>query len=680
MLRSIRSRRPHRPRYGVYICAVISALLLLLSVSLLYTRLSHSESHHFHYRHQNPNAQYGDVSLTNPLISDELNDGVSIATEDKIDEFDDVVEETPKDEEVEDEEDPQSDISQSKVSGYVFDHVTGVIRRGFNKRKIEDWDEDYNGFTAGLGALDKSKVAFGSDDVPVDMEVRRRMSEVEGIEDALLLKVGSKVSPLREGWGEWFDKKGDFLRRDRMFKSNLEMLNPLHNPMLQDPDAVGVTGLTRGDKVLQKWWLNHFKKVPFTGKKRLGISGRAREVKLYENGGEDGKKESSSGDGVVNVSGIDVGTELDENEKDRKAGKDLNSGANGKSNTDRNLSYMSNATDKEIGNTVEQISDSDQVGGFKDEFSGVIYADGKIWGYYPGLSPFLSFSDFVDTFFMKGKCNMRVFMVWNSPPWMYSVRQQRGLESLLSHHRDACVLVLSETIELDFFKDNFVKDGYKVAVAMPNLDELLKDTPTHIFASAWFEWRKTKYYATHYSELVRLAALYKYGGIYLDSDIIVLKPLSSLRNSVGKEDQLAASSLNGAVMAFERKSPFIMECLKEFYMTYDDTRLRWNGADLLSRVARRFLGVRNKSIRQLQLKVQPSFIFFPITPQNISRYFTAPTTETEKAEQDALFRKILNESLTFHFWNSLTFSLIPELESLATRLIDHPCIRCTDVL
>lgn len=55
----------------------------------------------------------------------------------------------------------------------------------------------------------------------------------------------------------------------------------------------------------------------------------------------------------------------------------------------------------------------------------------------------------------------------------------------------------------------FLFNSYKVAVAMPNLDELLKGTPTHIFASAWFEWRKTKYYATHYSELVRLAALYK---------------------------------------------------------------------------------------------------------------------------------------------------------------------------
>lgn len=75
-----------------------------------------------------------------------------------------------------------------------------------------------------------------------------------------------------------------------------------------------------------------------------------------------------------------------------------------------------------------------------------------------------------------------------------------------------------------------------------------------------------------------------------------------------------------------------------------------------------------------------TFLLYELTQLNSNRYFTAPTTETEKAEQDALFRKILNESLTFHFWNSLTSSLIPELESLATRLIDHPCIRCTDVL
>ena len=153
-------------------------------------------------------------------------------------------------------------------------------------------------------------------------------------------------------------------------------------------------------------------------------------------------------------------------------------------------------------------------------------------GYYPGLEPGLSFSEFLDSFFRKGRCGVRVFMVWNSPGWMFSVRHQRGLESLLSQHKDACVVVLSETVELDFFRSSFVKDGYanasdfllsnnhlvdscflcsyKVAVAMPNLDELLQDTPAHVFASIWFDWRKTKFYPTHYSELVRLATLYKY--------------------------------------------------------------------------------------------------------------------------------------------------------------------------
>ncbi|XVF25390.1 hypothetical protein REPUB_Repub13aG0208900 [Reevesia pubescens] len=303
------------------------------------------------------------------------------------------------------------------------------------------------------------------------------MSEVESVEDALLVKKigGKKVNPLRETWGDWFDKKGDFFRRDRIFKSNLEVLNPLNNPLLQDPDGVGITGLTRGDRIVQKGILSEFKKVPFTGKKPLGI---------LEMGWEDKKgSESKKIDNARNL----LSKIEDSSSKDS--------------------SNESRSRKNEVKNVDLEVDKSN------NEFSGHIYADGKRWGYYPGMDPRLSFSDFMDAFFRKGQCDMGIFMIWNSPPWMYSVRHQRGLESLLALHRDACVVVFSETIELDFFKDSFVKDGYKVAVAMPNLDELLKDTPTHVFASVWFEWKKTKFYATHYSELVRLAALFKYGGI-----------------------------------------------------------------------------------------------------------------------------------------------------------------------
>lgn len=575
-------------------------------------------------------------------------------------------------------------------SGYYFDHLSGSIRRAFNKRSIDDWDFDYSGFTTLQSNVeDKSKAAFGSDDFPVDDEVRRKMTLVKDIEDALLLKTGKGKSPLREKWGEWFDKKGEFLRRDKMFKSHLEVLNPMNNPLLQDPDGVGISGLTRGDKVLQKLLLNEFKLVPFIGKKPLGVldsSGnlnfrgnsreeldRRSEIKRAERRTLDDNVNNESYSKRVNNDGEHVKDESRGNATGELYDKEVN-------DSNKDLSARGNESSK----TNEAVRDSKAYQS-KNEFSSHIYADGKRWGYYPGLHPRLSFSNFMNAFFRKGKCDMRVFMVWNSPPWMYSVRHQRGLESVLFHHRDACVVVFSETIELDFFKDSFVKDGFKVAVVMPNLDELLKDTPAHEFASVWFEWRKTKFYNTHYSELVRLAALYKYGGIYVDSDIIVLKSLSSLNNSVGMEDKLPGSSLNGAVMAFRKHSPFILECLKEFYLTYDETRLRWNGADLLQRVARRFWSIDNSYSKKFELNVQPSFIFFPISPQNISsfnanRYFVTPATESEKAQQDALFKRILGGSLTFHFWNSMTSALIPEPESLVGRLIDKSCIHCFDVL
>ncbi|KAM6575133.1 hypothetical protein CsatA_023460 [Cannabis sativa] len=650
----VRSRR--RPRSGAYYaCAVGSAVLLLLffSVSLLYSRLSLSHPHNSllsHNRNRNPASEYDDVSLTNPLISDVVSqdDDPLASAEDRIDELDDVVEEASVREESFEEDDDSTPVTKSnrpRDYGYFYDHMNGVIRRAFSRRSIEDWDDENLGFNVGLTTEDQSKAAFGSDDVPVDEAVRRKASEVASVEDALLLKLGGRVSPLREGWGEWFDKKSDFLRRDRMFKSNLEVLNPLNNPFLQDPDGLGVTTLTRGDRLVQKLILNDFKRVPFLMKKQLRVNS-VSGVSLKSRGDE-----NVSGRVVLSRSKIKRGlNEVPESGSDRK--KPVNGGLG---------------------------VDSDGVRG-KSEFSSHIYADGKRWGYYPGLLPYLSFSDFIDEFFKIGKCEMRVFMVWNSPPWMYSVRYQRGLESLLYHHREACVVVLSETIELDFFEESFLKDGYKVAVAMPNLDELLKDTPTHVFTSAWFEWRKTKYYSTHYSELVRLAALYKYGGLYLDSDIIVLKPLSSLSNSIGMEDPVKGSSLNGAVMLFRRHSRFLMECMKEFYMTYDDTRLRWNGAELLTRVATKFLERERSPIKELELRVHHSPIFFPIGSQNITRYFTAPTTETEKFEQNSLFKKFLEESMTFHLWNSLTSALIPEPDSLVARLIDQYCIRCSDVL
>lgn len=50
---------------------------------------------------------------------------------------------------------------------------------------------------------------------------------------------------------------------------------------------------------------------------------------------------------------------------------------------------------------------------------------------------------------------------------------------------------------------------YKVTVVAPSLEDLLANTPADMFAPLLPKWRDTPLFYLHYTELLRLAALYK---------------------------------------------------------------------------------------------------------------------------------------------------------------------------
>lgn len=782
-------------------------------------------------------------------------------------------------------------LSHKDKAGLFWDHVMGVTRRAFIKRrqsrpkhtdpgngKTEQgldiqadggWEDEIIDDSV-MGSDDRSKEAFSSDDEPVDEGIRSRLEEVAAIEDALLLKGSDRSSPLRSGWGPWFDNiqrrasKGDFLRRERMARSTLDLLNPLNNPLLQDPDAIGLAGLTKSDKAIQKalkkatiegipFVGDHsspLKQVPdkileeetdIEGKKQVqnavalektleesnldggdeaslkernnvdndddaslktGLtqltrkaldksdsnrthflsnvddknsraltqtfrgSGRVKSMslgevvernglsdkglnkditslhKIFERRRLDGQKSnsrrkkillkkqgggseedtarrlhslsasklqesklqdslgfqssSSVGTRSAQIYGLETPIRITENINDIFPSDNI---VSSKNNVDEYMVKMSNNKNIDAENILiherdktTEITDIEKTKrrGERNHLNSVSHkkvqskinddGDTRRWGYFPGLHTLLSFSEFMDEFLENGNCSLRVFMAWTTPPWSYTVRHQRGLESLLYFHPRACVVVFSDSIELEFFND-FVKDGYRVAVVMPNLDELLDDTPTHIFASVWLDWRKVDLYYIHYTELLRLAALYKYGGVYLDSDVVVLKPLDSLNNSLGTESlDNEESSLNGAVMAFEKHSSFILDCLTEFTATYDDTLLRWNGAELLTRVAKKSIEKNGKNWVNKTFKIQPHWAFFPLSFHNIKSYFTAPDNQYDREMQEVLFMRILNGSFALHFWNNVTSKLVPETGSLVEKVLNYHCLHCTDLL
>ncbi|KAH8939881.1 hypothetical protein BDL97_15G058900 [Sphagnum fallax] len=231
----------------------------------------------------------------------------------------------------------------------------------------------------------------------------------------------------------------------------------------------------------------------------------------------------------------------------------------------------------------------------------------------------------MDEFLHQKSCSIQVFMAWTMPPSQLSltVHHQQTLESVFHFHPNACVVVLSDTIENDFF-NTFLQKVFKVAVVQPNLHELLANTPADVLANVWVQWwHKIPLFHLHYTNLLHLGVLYKYGGVYMDMDVIVLKPLDSLCNTVGSE--ILANGevcLNGAIMAFNKCSPFLRQCPEEFTATYNDTLLEWNGAELVTRVANFSTGNGGKRWMEVPdvLQIQHPFAFFPLQSSHIFRY------------------------------------------------------------
>lgn len=83
---------------------------------------------------------------------------------------------------------------------------------------------------------------------------------------------------------------------------------------------------------------------------------------------------------------------------------------------------------------------------------------------------------------------------------------------------------------------------------------------THPFVKEAYQLKKWAFVADY----IRLEALYKKGGIYLDTDMMVVKSLNSLlgyKCFLGAED---STYINAAIIGTVSKNDFIEECLKQY--------------------------------------------------------------------------------------------------------------------
>ncbi|VVB12870.1 unnamed protein product [Arabis nemorensis] len=283
-------------------------------------------------------------------------------------------------------------------------------------------------------------------------------------------------------------------------------------------------------------------------------------------------------------------------------------------------------------------------------------------------------------FIGKG-CEVNFVMTWISSVEFFGNREVFAIESVFKSHPRGCLMILSATMDSPQGYTTlkpFLDRGYKVLAVTPDLPFLLKGTA----GESWLEEIKTGKrdpgkisLAQNLSNLMRLAYLYKYGGVYLDTDMIVLKSFKGLRNVIGAQTLNPSSTnwtrLNNAVLIFDKNHPLLLKFIEEFAQTFNGNIWGYNGPYLVSRVARAVEGSSEYNFTVMR----PS-VFYLVNWLEIEKFFKVPKTEKDTKWVKIKLGQMQKRSYGLHLWNKFSKKFEIEQGSAMWRLVSDHCIIC----
>ena len=257
-----------------------------------------------------------------------------------------------------------------------------------------------------------------------------------------------------------------------------------------------------------------------------------------------------------------------------------------------------------------------------------------------------------------------IFFVETSGKSRLDLKEICSIESAAKNNADKNVYVVMTSPTMEFHNHSTAS---AVVKGYPNLH--FRHVDAHTFVSdselrgLWEEGiiQRSKFFVSHFSDVMRFLLLHKFGGTYLDMDQIVLKSLPDLPNFLGRESiwigkktlrfcvtsSSVTSNITAAgVMRFQHGHPILQEFLREMSAKFDGDDWGSNGPMLVSRVLMRLCGVSSvddlKPERCLGVAALPTVNFYPVPWRSWRRLFDPKLTEEVLKE--------VEESYCVHIW------------------------------
>jgi len=208
-------------------------------------------------------------------------------------------------------------------------------------------------------------------------------------------------------------------------------------------------------------------------------------------------------------------------------------------------------------------------------------------------------------------------------------------------------------------------------VVLPRFDMrtyLLHSPLREFIATRWREVASSRH-AAHVADIFRMVALFKHGGVWMDTDALVTRPVVDVGNTFGLEPEGGTTTFVGtAVLAFRKHHPFWSDCLQRVTPKhYDADKYLCNMESTTQCVIhhpKRFL---NCNDHRRCISTAPSEVFYPFWVDEGVRMF---------GKRDPELHIGLDTSIAMHLWNSQTKRVQHSPSSLVGMIYHRHCITC----
>ena len=268
-----------------------------------------------------------------------------------------------------------------------------------------------------------------------------------------------------------------------------------------------------------------------------------------------------------------------------------------------------------------------------------------------------------------------------------------AMESVLLHHPTACLTVylregMPEGGDISAFVDRFKKDGFRVNVETYSFASLLNGTRTMLnssmltssldrFVDRLEEHQAGQFWTySHESNFLRLMVILQFGGIYLDSDIILTRPLPMWTNTIAHEmpkGMHGGTKVNNNVLIFKPGHAFLVMYLYKMLLNYNPEVYSANGPDLITEVFKDWTNGHLSVIPEADLQVLAGTTFQPVHLNHVQKLFLCLPRTPECA---AYHKTIITEAYGLHLNNRVSRTFALSQGSLIHLILKQNCIFC----